>query len=133
MNFKAKLIGYSAAASIALAYSPVLIAEPIVLNYTSVEHTSEKAKELWGDILPNVEMQGNQPPSIFVADAGEGVEITLMYASNQCSMDKCPIRAFENGVKIEDTMGCYNVTEHQIAESRSAMTACDEVIVFSRK
>lgn len=133
MSFSVKLMAYSAAASVLLATSPVLIAEPIKLEYASVEPDSAKAKALWGDVLPNLEMAGDQPPSIFVANAGEGIEISLVYASNQCSMNKCPIRVFENGVKIEDTMACYNISEHQVAESRRAMTACDEVILIDRK
>ncbi|MCV9963600.1 hypothetical protein OIU34_17005 [Pararhizobium sp. BT-229] len=134
MSFAAKLVAYSVAASAALALSPVLInAEPVKIEYGSVNLDSAKAKELWGDILPNVEMAGDQPPSIFVAKAGDGLEISLIYASNMCSMDKCPIRVFEGGVKIEDTMGCYNITEHKLAESERAMVACDDVILINRK
>ena len=132
MSFSVKLMAYSAAASVLLATSPVLIAEPVTLNYASVTPDSPKAKELWGDILPNVEMAGDQPASVFVADAGDGITVSLIYASNMCSMDKCPIRVFDNGVKVEDEYACYNITQHQIAESRSAMTACDEVILINR-
>lgn len=133
MSFSVKLMAYSAAASVLLATSPVLIAEPVTLEYQSVQPDSAKAKQLWGDILPNVVMAGDQPASVFVADAGDGLEVSLIYASNMCSMDKCPIRVFENGEKIEDTMACYNITEHQLAESRSALSACDEVILINHK
>jgi hypothetical protein len=134
MSFRAKLVAYSVAVSAALVASPVLInAEPVKLEYSSVKPDSPKAKELWGDILPSVEMAGDQPASVFVAKAGHGLEISLIYASNMCSMDKCPIRIFEDGVKIEDTMGCYNVTAHSLAESERAMVACDDVILINRK
>jgi hypothetical protein len=134
MSFAAKLAAFSVATSAALATSAVLLtAEPVKIEYESVKPDSAKAKELWGDILPNVEMAGGQPPSVFVAKTGDGLEISLIYASNMCSMDKCPIRVFEEGIKIEDTMGCYNVTEHQLAESRRAMVACDDVILINRK
>lgn len=134
MSFAAKLVAFSVATSVGLALSPVLInAEPIKIEYESVKPDSAKAKELWGDILPDVEMAGDKQPSVFVAKTDDGLEISLIYASNMCSMDKCPIRVFEDGVKIEDTMGCYNITEHQLAESRSAMVACDDVILINRK
>lgn len=132
MSFSVKLMAYSAAASVLLATSPVLVAEPIVLSYQSVSPETAKAKELWGDVLPNAEMIGDQPPSVFVADAGDGIEVSLVYASNMCSMDKCPIRVFDHGEKIEDTMACYNIQQHQIAESRTALSACNEVILINR-
>ncbi len=133
MSFRLKLMAYSAATSVILATSSILVADQITLSYESVEPDSSKAKELWGDVLPNVVMQGDQPPSVFVAQAGDGLEISLIYASNQCSMDKCPIRVFDKGEKIEDTMGCYNITEHHLSESRTAMAACDDIILIHRK
>jgi hypothetical protein len=134
MSFAAKLLAYSVAASAALAISPVLInAGPVTIEYSSVEPDSAKAKELWGDVLPNVTMQGGQKPSVFVARTPGGLEISLLYGSNQCSNTSCPIRVFEDGAKIEDTMGCYNIAEHSLAESETAMTACDEVILIHRK
>lgn len=134
MSFAAKLVAYSVAASAALALSPVLInAEPVTIEYGSVKHDSAKAKELWGDVLPNVDMQGDNPPSVFVADVGGGITVSVMYASNQCSMTNCPIRVFEHGEKIQDVMGCINLAEHQVSESRQAMVACNDVILFNRK
>ena len=134
MTFAAKMMLYSAAASAMLAASPVLLtAEPVKLEFSSVAADSGKAADLWGDVLPNVVMQGEDAPSVFVADAGEGLEVSVLYASNQCSLSDCPVRAFRGGEKVADEMGCINLAEYTVAESRTAMAACGEVFIFKAK
>lgn len=142
MNFSAKLAMYSVATSLALAPSATMQASPVRLEYRSVAPDSERAKELWGDRLDGATMmsgedgEGMSNPSVFVAEVerdGVKLTVTTIYASNMCNMENCPIRVFENGEIIEDTFGCYNITEHSMAESLRAMETCGQLILIDRK
>lgn len=136
MSFKSKLIAYSAAASCLFATLPVTgEAGNIQLNYKEVPFDSPQAKHLWGDRLEGAEMMSGHP-IIEVADIekdGVKLQISLLYASNMCNMNSCPIRIFQEGKMIDESFGCYNTSMHSVADSLRAMAACDKVIMIDRK
>ncbi len=138
MNFKTKIAAYSAAASVILGASVILSAPTTAssfnLQYKDIPIESTQAEKLWGDRLDGLETMSLEP-TIFVADFMDGdtkITISLLYASNQCNMDSCPIRIFDGDKLMLEEMGCYAITEHTVASSMTAMAACDKVLLIDR-
>jgi hypothetical protein len=135
MSFTAKLLAYSAATSIALASSPVLNAANVELEYKDFPITSQVAKDLWGDHLADAQ-NTNGEPSVAVATVNKNgvvLKLTMLFAENECTSEECPMRVYEDGVKIMDFTTCRNISTHAIAESARAMVSCGEVILLDRK
>ena len=155
MKFKTKLAAYSAATSILLGASAVLTpslsaslkvigVSPMFtpptnthsfnLEYNDIPIDSELAKKLWADKIDGIEMMSGEP-TVFVANFESDdriITVSLLYASNQCSMSSCPIRIFDNDEMIIEKMACSNITEHIVSTSKKVMAACDDVILISR-
>jgi hypothetical protein len=135
MSFSAKLLAYSAVASLLMSSSPVLKAENVNLEYKDYEIGSDIAKRLWGDVVDDVK-KNNTEPGISVATVvqdGRTIEFTMMFAENMCSSQNCPFRIYEDGELVMDEPTCRNISTHAISASGRAMVSCGDIILLDRK
>lgn len=135
MSFAAKLVAYSAAASVLMASSPIMYASNVTLDYKDYSFDTEIAKRTWGDQLSAAKSSGSAP-AVSVATInvdGHKMEFAVLFAESMCSNTECPIRVFEDGEMILDAMTCRDISSHAVSESARAMVSCGEVLLIDRK
>ncbi|MCS4089662.1 hypothetical protein [Rhizobium sp. BK176] len=135
MKFAAKLALYSAAASLLVASSPILHATNVNLVYKDYAFDTDVAKRTWGDQLADSSSTGSDPAvSVATVDSnGHKLEFAVLFAENRCSNTECPIRVYEDGDLIMDSLTCRDIATHAISESGMAMVSCGEVTLLDRK
>lgn len=131
MNFRAKLLAYSIAASIASMAPTLSVADDLNLSYKEFAIKSPEAEKYWSDELPNVAQYGELVPTVEVAETkinGENFTISMISSMYHCGMNTCPVRVFRDDNFVMEVTACSNTDFHKITRDGKFFIACDNLM-----
>lgn len=135
MNFRQKLLAYSAAVTAAIAVAPDIHAGESSMDFKIYPVTSEYVREYWPDYEEMLVKHGELEPAVWVARVGEGdkaLTVTTLSGAGACGIRQCPVRVFREGKMVADLWVCSNANTYAVNGTGSVFFACDEVFPISQ-
>ena len=132
MNFRQKLLAYSAAVTAAVALAPQAHSGEVQLSYERHAVGSGAVESYWKDMEDLYVQHGELEPAVLVAEfeasGGRRLTVSVLASMGACGLNECPVRIFEGGEKIADFHACSNTDFHAVNDTGSLFLACDAII-----